>query len=55
MSKRKPAETDWILTYYQHPKVCSPGSVDYVSSKNNIHVTYSFDGKKFRLSGPRKD
>ena len=39
-----------ILTYYQHPKVCTPGSVDYVSSKNSIHVTYTFDGVTFDWS-----
>lgn len=39
-----------ILTYYQHPKKCTPGSVDYVSSKNSIHVTYTFDDVTFDWS-----
>lgn len=39
-----------IMTFHQHPKQCKPGSVDYTSTKNHIHVTYSFDNVSFDWS-----
>lgn len=39
-----------ILTYYKYPSKCLPGNIDYYSSKNNIHVTYTFDDVTFDWS-----